>query len=222
MTRKTNAKQVIVNEFIARVEAGSLKAVHVSKLIKELGINRNTFYYHFTSKYDVAMYVFRTDLARELTEAFPKEELVYSPVDAKNGAEELPFYTHREIAARTLDSGGFYKALVRCLLKRQAFYHGLFDRQEPEFLTLIDSLYRPAAQSDLEFILGGRYLPEPTFELLVTLISSQVPSIARYYLLHSRDAELLLDDKVNPFWNITHETLLHELQNHPINRPRNM
>ena len=222
MTRKTNAKQIIVDEFIARVEAGSLKAVHVSKLIKELGINRNTFYYHFTSKYDVAMFVFRTDLAHELERVFPQEELVYSPIDAKAGAQELAFYTHREIAARTLDSGEFYKTLVRCLLKRQAFYRGLFDQQEPEFLTLVDALYRPAAQDDLEFMLGGRYLPDPTFELLVTLIASQVPSVARYYLLHTRDAELLLDDKVNPFWNITHETLLHELQNHPINRPRNV
>ena len=218
--RKTGAKQIIVDEFIARVEASSLKAVHVSKLIKELGINRNTFYYHFTSKYDVAMYVFRIDLAHGLEATFPQEQLVYSPIDSKSGAQELPFYTHCEIAARTLDLGGFYKTLVQCLLKRQTFYRCLFDRQEAEFLTLIDELYRPAAQDDLEFMLGGRYLPDPTFELLVTLISSQVPSIARYYLLHTHDAEQLLDDKINPFWNIVHETLLHELQNHPINRPR--
>lgn len=59
-------REQIINYVIIGTEASSLSGIHISKLVKELGINRNTFYYHFDSKLDVAMYVFRVDLAREL------------------------------------------------------------------------------------------------------------------------------------------------------------
>ena len=152
---KSAAKQAIVEAFIATVEAKSLRAVQVSRLIEELGINRNTFYYHFPSKYDVALYVFRTDLAQRLVEEFHDYELVYAPLSKSSDSESLPFYVHREIGARTLDFGDFFKALVRCVLARESFYRKLFDQRESEFRSLVFELYQQAVASDLEFMLGG-------------------------------------------------------------------
>lgn len=214
------AKQAIVDALIASVEAGSLRSVQVAKLIKELGINRNTFYYHFPSKYDVALYVFRSDLAQILTESFPEYELVSSPLDNDPESESLPFYVHREIGARTLDFGGFFKALVRCVLARPQFYGKLFERRESEFRMLVYELYRPAVTKDLEFVLGGRYLPPSTFEYFCHHYTHLVYETAEYYLKHTQDAEAMLDDAVNPFWNMPYESLVYCLQTHTVRRPR--
>lgn len=216
------AKQAIVDAFIDKVEAESLRAVQVAKLIKELGVNRNTFYYHFPSKYDVALHVFRTDLAERLIASFPTSELVYAPVAQGPDLLDLPFYVHREIGARTLDFGDFFKELVRCTLARPLFYGKLFDRKEPEFKTLIDELYRPAVISDLEFVLGGRYLPQSTFDLFACKYTNLVYETAEYYLKHTLDAESMLSDAVNPFWNMPYEALVHGLQMHTVNRPRRL
>ena len=217
---KSTAKQTIVDAFVANVEAGSLRSVQVARLIKELGINRNTFYYHFPSKYDVALHVFRTDLAARLVEAFPESELVYAPFGQGPDAIDLPFYVHREIGARTLDFGDFFKELVRCVLGRPLFYKNLFTRKEPEFKALVDGLYRPVVSSDLTFVLGGRYLPQSTFHYFECKYTDLVFDTANYYLKHTLDAESMLNDAINPFWNMPYEALVHELQMHPINRPR--
>lgn len=217
---KSTAKDTIVRAFIANVEAGSLRSVQVAKLIKELDINRNTFYYHFPSKYDVALYVFRKDLAEELVRSFPEDDLLFAPIEDDPNAEVLPYYVHREIGARTLDFGGFFKVLVRCVIDRPLFYGKLFDSTEREFRALVDGLYRPAVRKDLEFVLGGRYLPSCTFDLFLTKYTDLIFETAEYYLKHSRDAENMLEDSVNPFWNMPYEALVYELQTHTVNRMR--
>lgn len=217
---KNTAKQAIVDAFISNVEAGSLRSVQVAKLIKELDINRNTFYYHFPSKYDVALYIFRNDLACTLKASFPETELVYAPLDNNPGSDAIPYYVHREIGARTLDFGDFFKALVRCVLTRPAFYGKLFERREAEFRSLVCELYRPAVKKDLEFVLGGRYLPQSTFDWFCHRYTYLVYETAEYYLKHTRDAEVMLDDAVNPFWNMPYEALVYELQMHSVARPR--
>ena len=217
---KTAAKQAIIDAFIARVESESLRSVQVAKLIKELKINRNTFYYHFPSKYDVAFYVFRQDLAGELAQTFPKSELLYAPIGTGFEEENLPFYVHREIGARTLDFGDFFKALVRCVLARPSFYGKVFERRESEFRSFVYQLYRPAVEKDLDFELGGRYLPPSTLEWFRDMYTHLIYDTAEYFLKHSRDAKSMLDDAINPFWNMPYEALVHELQVHPVNRMR--
>lgn len=214
------AKKNIVDAFKAEVEARSLRSVQIAKLIEKLGINRNTFYYHFPSKYDVALYAFRIDLAAALERTFPEDELVCAPISSKHDAKTLPCYVHREIGARTLDMGDFFKELVKCVLAQPTFYGKLFDYAEPEFQTLVNELYRPLVTRDLEFVLGGRYLPQSTFDLFRHQYTNLVFETATYYLKHSRDAEAMLDNSVNPFWNTPYESLAHALQTHSVKRPR--
>ena len=119
-----------------------------------------------------------------------------------------------------LDFGDFFKTLVRCVLKRPQFYGKLFERRESEFRSLVHELYRPAVTQDLKFVLGGRYLPPSTFDFFCHKYTHLVYETAEYYLKHSRDAELMRSDAVNPFWNMPYEALVYSLQMHTIRRPR--
>ena len=199
-------REQIINYVVVGTEASSLSGIHISKLVKELGINRNTFYYHFDSKLDVAMYVFRVDLARELEAAKP---------------ELLPYYMHHEIGARLLDHAKFYKSLVRCVKTRPAFYRKLFTAKEPEIKIRVFELFRPAIESDVRFVLGGRYMPRETFDFIVSQQLESLYQMPCYHLANPSASEILLDDALNPFWNQANETLMTELQKYPIRKPRN-
>ena len=109
---------------------------------------------------------------------------------------------------------------MRCVLVRPRFYGKLFERRESEFRSLVYELYRPAVAKDLEFVLGGRYLPPSTFDLFCHKYTNLVYETAEYYLAHMRDAEAMLSYSVNPFWNMPYEALVYSLQTHTIRRPR--
>lgn len=215
-----DTKQEIVEAFADMVRSDSLRKVRVAALIDKLGINRNTFYYHFANKYEVALYKFRVDLALVLAPRIDERDLISAPINATTSTEMLPYYTHVEIGARTLDFSAFYRSLVECVLEDEPFYRKVFTASEPEFETLFSELYRPAIEADIRFILGGRYLPAPTFDFMATMLVGHLSSILRYALAHPGDIDNLLDDRVNPFWNMPYEALAHGLQMHPVNRLR--
>lgn len=214
---KKDTKRRIADAFVAKVKETSLSQVRIADLIAELGVNRNTFYYHFASKYDVAMWVLRVDLARELSDALPASQLISAPF--KEGDDELlPYYVHKEIGARTLDSTPFFKALIRCTLGDAAFYRKLFNVREVEFLAQAEQLWAPALCDDIGFILDKRYMPDATRRLLVDSAMHTMLAFVMHVLENPKDAEVLLDDAANPFWNIIHESLHYAIQRHPINR----
>ena len=186
-------KQRIIEYVMKTTEASSLNDVHVSKLIQTLGINRNTFYYHFDSKHDVAMYVFRVDLAKQLRTCVQPEHLLETPVSKKRKAESLPFYMHYEIGARPSVS---------------------------EIRTGFFNLYRNAIEDDIRFTLGERYMPEETFDFLLHMHLNTIYETPLYHLANTQASDKLLDDSNNPFWNYPYETLAAEIQNHSIMRPR--
>lgn len=213
-------REQIIDYVIETTESSSLGNVHVSKLIKELEINRNTFYYHFDSKLDVAIYVFRTDLAKVLTARVPQDYLIETELPLKPRPKSLPYYMHREIGARLLDHSEFFKSLVHCVTSRPQFYRKLFTMNEPEIKTRVFELFRPAIENDVRFVLGGRYMPRETFDFLVSQQLESLYQLPCYHLANPSSSQNLLDDSLNPFWNYSHETLMTELQNHPIKKPR--
>ena len=216
-----DTRQEIVDAFADMVRKDSLRKVRVAALIDKLGVNRNTFYYHFANKYEVAIYKYRVDLADTLaTSDINENDLIFAPINTTASTEVLPYYAHVEIGARTLDFSAFYRALVECVLKDEPFYRKVFAVGEPEFETLFSELYRPAIEADIRFILGGRYLPAPTFDFMATMLVGHLSSILRYALAHPGDTDNLLDNRVNPFWNMPYEALVHGLQMHPVNRLR--
>lgn len=214
---RTDTKVLIAEKFIPAVEQASLGKVRVADLISALGINRNTFYYHFANKYDVAMWILRHDLARELRNSLPERRLVCCPLGDEDD-EDLPYFVHYEIGAHMLDGSLFFKSLARCVLSKPVFYRKLFNAYEVEFLKAVDRLWQPAFRTDIEFILGKRYIPEATKRFLTHSATQTMIAMTSYLLEHPADASVLLDNASNPFWNIVHETLHRAIQEHPINR----
>lgn len=212
-----DTKKRIVDAFIERVEEGSLGKVRVAELIGALQINRNTFYYYFPSKYDVAMSVLFEDLDRELRSRLNESELVYSTLPGKDQLDtRYAIYAHVETGARTLDASAFTQSLVSCLLARRRFYGKLFTREENDFTLRIRNLYEPLLAADADFMLGGRYMPPQTKRLLVSWCVAGILDCAEF-IVREGGSELL-DSSANPFANVIHESLFAAIQAHPVNR----
>lgn len=215
---KRNTRQDIVDAFIAAVEQTSLSKVRIADLIAGLGINRNTFYYHFSNKYDVAIWVLRTELDAQLRAAVPARNLVCSRfLDNDPESAPLAYYVHVETGARTLDASEFMRALVRCTQKRPLFYRKLFSPHELDFQRRVGMMYQPVIERDIDFILDGRYMPQVTKRMISQSVARSIVFAARFCLEDSEGA-LMLDERINPFWNIIHESLYNAIQQHPINR----
>lgn len=214
---KRDTRQLIADAFVAEVRETSLSRVRIADLIEQLGINRNTYYYHFSSKHETALWVFRHALAQRLSQALPADQLVSAPF-SKRISQPLPYYTHVEIGARTLDASVFTKTLLACVRDDADFYRKLFTIREPEFLETVGRLYYPPLVEDVKFILDGRYMPPETLHMVASLGVRHLLSSIEFFLQNLRMADELLDERVNPFGNALQESLCELIQAHPINR----
>ena len=135
-----------------RVCAASLSKARVSDITDSLKINRNTFYYHFSNKFEVAEWTFLAHLSDELSNRLPARQLVTCRFPASGGDDcELAFYSHVETGARTLDFEEFFHGLITCLLADRTYYSRLFNAQEPEFTQWATELWAGAVAADIDF-----------------------------------------------------------------------
>lgn len=214
---KRDTRQLIADAFADAVRRTSLSRVRIADLIEQLGINRNTYYYHFSSKHETALWVFRQALDADLCGALPESQLVRRPF-SKRIPQELALYSHVEIGARTLDAGVFTKSLLACVARDTEFYRKLFTVREPDFLLEFEQLYLPLLEGDVKFILDGRYMPDETLQMVSTLAVRQIVSTVEFFLQNPSMQDRLLDERVNPFANTLQESLFQMIQTHPINR----
>lgn len=57
-----NTKKLIANSLKKAMRTKPLSKITVSELIRDCGINRNTFYYHFDDIYDLLHWIFENDI----------------------------------------------------------------------------------------------------------------------------------------------------------------
>lgn len=214
---KRDTRQLIADAFVDAVRKTSLSRVRIADLIDQLGINRNTYYYHFSSKLETALWVFRCALDEKLRAALPPEQLIAAPF-SKRITQSLALYSHVEIGARTLDASLFTRALLECVATDTEFYRKLFTLMEPEFLAAMEQLYYPLVEADVKFILDGRYMPPETLQMVTTLSVRQILNSTEFFLQHPGIQNGLLDARMNPFGNALQESLFEIIQAHPINR----
>ena len=202
-----------------RVCASSLSKVRVSDITDELGINRNTFYYHFSSKFEVAGWTFLRQLSDELSNRLPARQLVTVRFPAHASApDELAYYTHVETGARTLDFEEFFHGLITCLLADRDYFGKLFSAQEPEFMRWASELWANAAAADIDFTLSSRYMPDPTRNVISAMLGNTYASFAQWCLKNPDEAHALLDPNVYPHWNALHNALFATIQANPTSR----
>lgn len=214
-----NMKEIIGSALRERVVATSLSKTRISDLTDLLGINRNTFYYHFANKFEVASWTFLRQLSDELENRLPSKQLITTRFPANAPSDcEFAFYTHVETGARTLDFEEFFHGLISCILADRHYFGKLFNAKEPEFTQWATALWARATEADIDFILSGRYMPAPTRHAMANMYGSMYVSLVIWCLKNPDEAKALLDTAVYPHWNVFHNALFSTIQEHPTSK----
>ncbi len=212
---KKDMRKQIADEFKRIVVEKSLSKVRIAELIDTLDINRNTFYYYYGSKLDVAYWIFRWDLSRALEHELPSGLLVYSDCELKDGSvERLAYWTHVETGARTLDGTKFFNALIHCLHDNAPYYCKVFTPSEDEFVDWLCGLWSAAAKKDIDFILSGRPMNEPVRNFLARSYASQIIVQAMTCML-PEFGDILEEPEKYAYWNATFEGVRTSIERNP-------
>lgn len=212
---KGNMREQIADEFKRMVIEKSLSKLRIAELIGNLGINRNTFYYYYGSKLDVAFWIFRWDLSRSLEHELPSGLLVYSDCELKDGSvERLAYWTHVETGARTLDGTKFFHSLVHCLHDNAAYYRKVFNANEEEFIDWLCGLWSAAAKKDIDFVLSGRPMNEPVRNYLARSYASQI-IVQAIACLRPEFGDILEEPEKYAYWNSTVEGIRASIERNP-------
>lgn len=216
MSKSEQTKRGIARAFVSLVESQPLEKVNVSKLVDAMGINRKTFYYHFTDKTDLVIWTFRSALADALQERFEREQLVEPGPGSQDPYQDLPCYVLNKLGVRSLDHSGFFRTFLNVLAGNRTYYLKVLSSPTAGLAPYLEGLYEPLVKADIEFILGGRYLPPESASFLSTYFVTAALGMLFRLLEHP---ELLSNQAaVEPFANLTHEALRHAIEDHPMRR----
>lgn len=210
-----NTKELIADVFHSRVQESSYSRIKITSLIDQCEISRTAFYYHFTSKLAIAIWIFRHDVASALHTLLPESKLVFAPLE---GCPDMPYYVHDEIGAHALDASAFFKALCMSASKDWRFYKGLIAQGNREFLDGIYQLYLPAIRSDVNFVLGGRFAPEAMQSMLSSLVAKSAINMMEYAIAHPDEIDKLVQSEDKAFWNGPLEMLQIAIEHRPTRR----
>lgn len=218
---KQTLQAKIVDAFIERVGEDGLAKVQVSHLLQSLGLSRNTFYYYYFDKFDLAKTVFLEDLSRELERSLPESDLVYAQKDCPGKKTlRVAFYAREEVGAHAYDSSGFMEALLRTVERRRAFYRRLFQPTEVQWRHDFEAMYRPEVQNDVRLVLGARYMDEETLDYLAELGVQHILATVSFSL--QRPPGTLPQQGGSPFLNFYWEALSNAIKEHPLVRRRSV
>ncbi len=207
---KIETKQVIVDTFRENVKTSSYSKIRVASLIEECGISRTAFYYHFTNKLAITLYIFFYDLSGYLKDVLPESKLVFGPEESD---KNFAYYTHNEAGAHALDGSDFFKALCLTVCKDSSFYKGLIAEGNREFLNELCRTYHKKAEEDVLFILGGRRLSGAEKNYLTAMITRAITGTVEYAINNPTDIRELTEFNNSTLWNNTHDSIRSIIEN---------
>jgi AcrR family transcriptional regulator len=217
VSKADKTKNTIAAVFRSLLEAKPARSVSVQNIVDVAGVNRKTFYYYFSNKEDLVIWIFRQDLASLLKTRFPEDQLI-GDVDSGNPMDDfgaLPYYVRIKAGVRTLDQSPFLRLLAECLYSQRKYYKKTFASQMGLQSYLIQ-LYRYEFIEDINYILSGRFMPEESKLFLADYFSQAFISFLVESLLHNKNSDYFLSNNTEPFLNITHECLKGVIEAHPM------
>ena len=213
MEKRREAKGIIAATYKQMVLQERSADIPIKNIAEESGVSRKTFYYHFPDKSHLMYWIFRSELAERLRLAFHESDLLFPHPDMRDQCPDLPFYGRIQSGVRKIDGSLFFDVLGKYLQGNRDYYRLAFqDEDFFGFKRSIVRLYHYAFVCDINFILGGRFLPNDVRRRLAMYFSSA--AVANYFdaLLYSNN-DL---SKIIPsgFSNINHESLCAAIERH--------
>jgi AcrR family transcriptional regulator len=220
MSKADRTKSTIAQVFSTLLETKSAASISVQNIVDTANINRKTFYYYFSNKEELVIWIFRQDIARLLRERYPEDQLIGS-INSKNPAdnfEALPYYVQIKGGVRALEQGSFIKLVAEYFREQRSYYRKIFASQLGLQSYLI-RLYQHEFISDIDYILGGRCMSGDIKQFLAYYFAQATVHFLIESIVFNRESPPpppVFAKSVEPFLNIAHESLKSIIETHLI------
>lgn len=221
------SKLCFAEAFISLVELMSVDKITVNMIVETIGKHRKTFYYHFSDKRQLIVWIFRYDLAQGLLDAFPQDVLVYEESSQNNLFAEFPYYVLNIKGTARIYNAPFFELFARSLEKRRTYYREVFS--QVGLGTLEDylyQLYQPRLKEDIYFLINSGLICDNSMQSALLkehlIHGSAVDFLAEFYTgafisrfirrLNWAQSKRTVEE-VMPYENVIHDSiflLLHE------------
>ncbi len=142
----------MAESFAELAEAMPLDRITVNMVVDQLGKHRKTFYYHFSDKSQLVVWLFRYELACKLEKTFESGQLVYEASDDRYAA--FPYYVRNVDEDGRIYNALFFDAAYSCFERRRAYYRNVLSSLGPGTLEhYLLELYRPALTDDIRYLI---------------------------------------------------------------------
>ena len=217
--RGHETKLSLAQSFVELAESTPIDDITINMIVERSGKHNKTFYYHFATKSDLVIWLFRYELALELEAGFAPDQLVFESPDG--AFPEFAFYARCIDENDRIYNAPFFGVLYRCFERRRAYYRNVFSDTGPETLErYLLSLYQPAISDDINYLINRNLTSEKKIshgdirlridrsystEFLAEFFTGAF--VSRYiqrlnYASVGRTAE-----EISPFENVIHDSL---------------
>lgn len=206
--RSKNIAKLEIYEVFRRFIGSGVQKVTVSGLIEETGMNRKTFYNHFSSQDELAAWGYRFDLANALKADNEEADLIYLDSDPY-GFHDLPCYTRNPSSTFSLDQTRFIESFNKPFSDHEPYYHALFRSAygEPLCRYLVEMLQQLLLE-DIEYFLKGRKMPMEAKTYIASLFAEGIVRQTVDSLIYDAIAWAKIST-IAPINNLVHESMLH-------------
>lgn len=204
------AKIEIYGAFRDAIQLGATKA-SVSAIVEATGMNRNTFYNHFSCRDELVAWGFRFDLMQVLLASHDVEELE-SPVNDPYNFENLPCYYRVPSGTLSLNQSGFLDEMYQVFYLHKDYYRTLLGGQfaEPFYRYLVE-LLQGLFIGDVEYFLSGRKMPDEAKQYIATFFAEGTVHHMVDAVFGNMIAKDAVDD-IPPVNNLVHEAMYHMVE----------
>lgn len=150
--RHTEAKYQLASAFAELASDIPFDKITINMIVDKLGKHRKTFYYHFTGKEQLIIWLFRYELGCTLSERFEETRLVYEP-EGSTPYADFPFYVRNVKDSGRIYHAPFFSVLASVLERRRQYYRNILSFRGPgTFDQYLHRLYYPAIEDDIAFL----------------------------------------------------------------------
>ena len=204
---KSIAKIEIYGAFREAIQSGATKA-SVSAIVEATGLNRNTFYNHFSTRDELVAWGFRFDLAQLLLLERDAAELMEPPHDPYD-FKDLPCYYRIPSSTFSLNQAPFFDDFYRVFYLHKDYYRTLLGSQfaKPFYRYLVE-LMQEILLDDIEYFLKGRKMPDAAKRYIAAFFAEGVV----HHVDDSIFGNLITKsevDGISPADNLVHESMYH-------------
>lgn len=185
------------------------KRIDVTTLVKELGIDRKTFYNHFDNTADLTVWIFRTHIAQMLKgREFYHAQLDYPDSELHDKYADMPCYARfQRPDDKTLDQGVFFRAQCTVLNQHDRYYRRIFSYPcYIDFHRYVELLTIPLIRKDIQLMLNpGQTLSAEALDFLSEYHAVGIWGRVRLYYTYKNQP--IPTEELDLFWNYAHKMI---------------